>query len=190
MSIALVQSVIAQMESDPQQLQQNWCVPPQTGRFLALMVLIGQAKHICEVGTSIGYSTLWLAQAAQQTGGLVETIEYSDERLQQAKAHIDAAGLSSLVVFHQGVALDVLRQFEANQKVFDFVFIDAAKQEYLAYAQVLEGMIAPGGMLIADNTRSHREEMRDFLAYMQDHPGFDVAELETPNGQLLARKRR
>lgn len=182
-------AVLRRLESAPGLLQENWCVPRETGRFLYVMALTLGAKRICEVGTSIGYSTLWLAQAAVQTGGHVETLEYFEGRQHQAKANVEEAGFSQAVSFHLGQALDLLRQFQANGRTFDMVFVDAAKREYIEYVKLLETMMPSGACLVADNTRSHREEMLDFLEYMEASPQFDVAELETPNGQLLARKR-
>jgi predicted O-methyltransferase YrrM len=189
MSTTTVQNVIEQLESHPEQLRENWCVPREAGRFLHVMALITGAKRICEVGTSIGYSTLWLAQAVQQTGGTVDTLEYYEARQQQAVNHIRQAGLEGQVKFHLGAALDLLRQFQAKGRQFDLAFIDAAKKEYIDYVGMLEAMMPSGAVLIADNTRSHRDEMLDFLDYMEHSPHFDVAEVETPNGQLLARKR-
>jgi predicted O-methyltransferase YrrM len=185
-----ITTVIQQLESTPGALQSNWCVPRETGRFLYLEALLSGAKTICEVGTSIGYSTLWLAAAvSQKPQGQVHTIEYFENRQSQAKANIEAASLTPFVTFHTGQALDILRSFSPDDYSFDLAFIDAAKKEYLDYAKVLERLMPSGGCLIADNTRSHREEMTDFLAYMESHPQFDVAEIETPNGQLIARKR-
>lgn len=181
--------VLERLETTPGLLTENWCVPRETGRFLHVMALTIGAKRICEVGTSIGYSTLWLARAARQTGGMVETLEYFPKRQEQAKRHLQEAELSQYVVFHLGPALDLLSSFQQAGKSFDFAFIDAAKKEYVDYVRLLERIMLPGAVLVADNTRSHRGEMLDFLAYMEQSSRFDVAELETPNGQLLARKR-
>jgi len=182
-------SVIQTLESSPNILHENWCVPREAGRFLHIITLMLGCKTICEVGTSIGYSTLWLASAAAQTGGQVHTLEYEKSRQDLAKSNITKANLQDRVTFYLGAAIDQLRQFQNEGKVFDLAFIDAAKAEYIDYVKLLETMLPSGGCLIADNTRSHREQMSDFLAYMEASPLFDVAELETPNGQLLARKR-
>ncbi len=178
-----------QLEVTPDLLRNNWCVPRETGRFLHLLALNTPGARICEVGTSIGYSTLWLAMAAQTNGGAVDTLEYFESRQELAKQNIESAGLSGVVHFHLGQAIDLLKQFQAQQAQFDFAFIDAAKKEYIDYIQLLEPMLTPGAYVVADNTRSHRDEMLDFLAYMEASPSFDIAELETPNGQLVARKR-
>jgi predicted O-methyltransferase YrrM len=181
-------AVIRRLEDTPGQLTDHWCVPPQTGRFLATMALATKARRVCEIGTSIGYSTLWFAYAMSQTNGVVDTLEYFEARQAQAISHVAEAGLSERVRFHLGPALETLARFAQEGRVFDMVFLDAAKQEYLPYVQCLEAMMPPGAVLIADNTHSHRDSMSDFLTYMAEHSGFLVAELETPNGQLVAYK--
>ncbi len=185
----VLSDVLQQLEKDPALLRENWCVPRETGRLLYLLALTTRAKRICEIGTSIGYSTLWLAQAVQQTQGLIDTLDYFPERQRLAENHITQAGLASFVRFHTGQAIERLRMFQQEKSVFDFVFIDAAKKEYIDYIQLLEPILVSGALVVADNTQSHRKEMLDFLAYMDASPDFDVAELETSNGQLIARKR-
>lgn len=181
--------VLNQLEASPGLLQENWCVPRETGRFIYVQALIAGAHQICEVGTSIGYSTVWLAMAAQRNQGHVDTLEYFEGRQQQAIQNVERAGLSSLVSFHLGKALDLLQAFKDEGRTFDLAFVDASKQEYIEYIKLLEAMMPSGAVLIADNTKSHRSEMLDFLSYMEASTAFDVAEVESPNGQLLARKR-
>jgi predicted O-methyltransferase YrrM len=182
-------SVIQALESSPDVLHENWCVPREAGRFLHVTALMLGSISICEVGTSIGYSTLWLASAAAKTGGHVHTLEYEKSRQDVAKSNISNAGLDNRVTFYLGAAINQLKQFQSNGQTFDLAFIDAAKKEYIDYIKLLEPMLPAGACLIADNTRSHQEQMLDFLAYMETSSLFDIAELETPNGQLLARKR-
>ncbi len=180
------QDVISRLEQTNGLLQDNWCVPRETGRFLHVIALGLKAKAILEVGTSIGYSTLWLAQAAARNGGRVDTLEYFEARQQQAIANVKDAGLENTVHFHTGQAIDLLTRMQTQGRSFDLAFIDAAKQEYIDYAQLLQAMMPAGSCLIADNTRSHRKEMLDFLNYMEHSSDWTVAELETPNGQLIA----
>jgi predicted O-methyltransferase YrrM len=189
MNTTLISDILHRLEETPNLLSDNWCVPRETGRFLYVMALTTGARNICEIGTSVGYSTIWLAQAAAQNGGCVDTLEYFESRQEQAKTHVREAGLTDTVQFHLGQATDTLETFKSQGKTFDLVFIDAAKKEYIDYIKHLETMLPTGGIVIADNTRSHRKEMQDFLDYMETSALFDVAEIESPNGQLIARKR-
>lgn len=181
-----VDEVIQRLEAQGEALAQNWCVPREAGRFLCLMVKMLNAQSVCEVGTSIGYSTLWLAKALEQTGGHLETIDYYASRQDQAKEHLAQAGVAHRVTFLQGDALKTLQERVAAGQRYDLVFVDAAKQQYLGYLKAIEPALKPGALIIADNTQSHRASMQDFLDYLETSEHYDVAELETANGQILA----
>jgi len=91
------------------------------------------------------------------------------------------------VTFYQGDARETLKIRVAEGASYDFVFLDAAKGQYLEYLQILEPVLECGALIVADNTQSHRTAMLDFIAYLEASPRFDVAEVETANGQLIAR---
>ena len=128
MSTTAILEAMSHLENTPGKLRENWCVPRETGRFLHVMALATGATRICEVGTSIGYSTLWLADAAAQNKGHVTTLEAFEGRQEQAKASITAAGLSAFVTFRLGEALPSLQQLQTENAEFDLAFIDAAKK--------------------------------------------------------------
>jgi predicted O-methyltransferase YrrM len=147
------------------------------------------AKNILEVGTSIGYSTLWLALAAQQTNGVVHTIDAFAKRQDEAKANLQEAGLAEHVVWHLGDALETIQNLVSAGTLFDVVFLDAAKKEYLAYFEALHPFLSPTGLFIADNTQSHRNEMQPFVDAILAHPDYLAIDLDTPNGLIIAQKR-
>lgn len=184
-----VDTVLSQLESEAEQLTQNWCVPREAGRFLYLLVKLLSAQSVCEVGTSIGYSTLWLAKALAETGGHLETIDYYASRQSQAQIHLQEAQLADRVTFFEGDGRETLKARVAAGQIYDLVFLDAAKAQYIDYLKILEPVLQPGAVVVADNTQSHRSAMLDFLAYLEASPRFEVAELETANGQVLARVR-
>lgn len=123
-------------------------VTPMVGNFLNLLVRIAGAKRVLEIGTAIGYSTIWLARGAKETGGHVFTIDMNKDRLARARDNIALAGLSGQVTALEGDARKILKTLAAE---FDFVFIDAAKGEYLEYLQLIYPLIALGGVLVVDN---------------------------------------
>lgn len=180
--------VIHQLSNDVNRLYDNWCLSPQGCKLLQVLAQSIQAKNICEVGTSIGFSTLHLALAASQTQGHVHTIDYYESRQSQAKQHITQAELSEFVTFHQGQALDVINQFVANKQQFDFVFIDAAKKEYFEYFKILSALMPVGSIFVADNTLSHREQMQDFIDVILNDARFTTSDLDTPNGLIISYK--
>ena len=123
-------------------------VTPMIGNFLNLLVHMGKAQAILEIGTAIGYSTIWLARAAETTGGHVTTIDLNKDRCARALIYFERAGLQNLITALEGDARKILPVLNST---FDFVFIDAAKGEYLEYLNLIYHLIAPGGLLVVDN---------------------------------------
>lgn len=185
----MLHPVIVSLEADPQRLKAHWSLPPEDARFLYLLCRIGRFQRMLEVGTSIGYSTLHLALAASLQDGHVTTIDASEERQAQALQSLQAAKLSERVSIRQGDALTVLNGLLAAGNVYDFIFIDARKSEYMQYLALAEQLLPPGGVLLADNTRSHRQQTADFIAEITASPLWETSDLETPNGFVLAIKR-
>jgi predicted O-methyltransferase YrrM len=182
-------SVLEKLENATELRNENWCLSPSACQLLLILAKSIGAKTICEVGTSIGFSTLHLAQVAEHTGGKVRTIEYYDSRQSQAKQSISDAGLGEFVDFHQGRALNILNEFVADNIAFDFVFVDATKKEYLDYFNLLSPNMPSGSLFIADNTQSHREQMKAFVDTILVDPRFEVSDLDTPMGMIIARKK-
>lgn len=187
-------AVIERLEADPAFLSSHWCVPPEIGRLLAMMVQLTRAGRILEIGTSIGYSCLWLGMGTRQAGGLIDTIEASGERLAIAQNHVAEAGLSEQVRFLHGQALSVLERLSTEvlsgaRAKYDVIFLDARKDEYLQYLNFAETLLTPSGLLMADNTQSHRGKMQDFITQIHARPHWWVSDMETPGGILLACRR-
>ena len=123
-------------------------VTPMVGNFLNQLVHIGKSQAILEIGTAIGYSTIWLGRAAETTGGHVTTIDMNKDRSARALKYFERAGLQNRITLLQGDARKILPTLETK---FDFVFIDAAKGEYLEYLNLIYPLIAPEGVLVVDN---------------------------------------
>jgi len=123
-------------------------VTPMVGNFLQLLVRMVKAQAVLEIGTAIGYSTIWLGRAVEKTGGQVTTIDMNQDRLRRALNFFERAKLQHCITALEGDACKILLTLES---VFDFVFIDAAKGEYLDYLNLIYPLIAPGGVLVVDN---------------------------------------
>src|SRR5207302_1326676 len=119
------------------------------------------ARRILEVGTSNGYSTIWLAWATRETDGHVETLERNSDKIAQARANLARAELADRVTIRPGVALATLARLSGP---YDLIFLDADRPNYLAYADALLPLLRPGGLLVTDNVVSHASELPDFLA--------------------------
>jgi predicted O-methyltransferase YrrM len=122
-------------------------VAANQGKLLLLLAQSIGARHILEIGTLGGYSTLWLARALPPDGQII-TLELDPHHAQVAQQVFDQAGISHLVEIRLGAALDSLRSLEGP---FDFVFIDADKANLVAYFEEALRLTRPGGLIVMDN---------------------------------------
>ncbi len=161
-------------------------VTPEVGRFLNLMAKAIGARRILEIGTSGGYSTLWLADAARETGGAVTTLELDPAKVERARRTFVDAGVEGVVTVVPGDARETLATLEPG---FDLVFLDAEKPLYLELLEPLVRLLRPGGLLIADNLLSHADDLAAFRDAAERHPELDCVLVPIPRGELLCRKR-
>ncbi len=134
----------------------------ETGMFLSLLIRSGGAKTILEVGTSYGYSTLWLADAARDSGGMVHTLERAGEKADHARAQIERAGLGAQVRFHVGDARELIARLPGP---FDVVLLDLWKDLYIPCFDLVRPKLAPGGFVVADNMLQPERARPDAAGY-------------------------
>lgn len=139
-----------------------------TGEFLAVLVRATAARRVLEIGTSNGYSTLWLASAAQAIGGSVTTIELSDYKIALTTKNFARSGLASFITSIQGDAGRALER--TADSAFDFLFLDAERPEYPGWWPNVKHVLSPGGLLVVDNAASHPHEMAPFVALVEAMP--------------------
>lgn len=120
---------------------------PEVGALLRQFVQLLQPRQVLEIGTFSGYSTLWMASALPE-GGRIDTLEINDEMEDLIRAGFARAGLAGCIRLHIGDALDIL---PALTGPYELVFIDADKRDYVAYYQAVFDLVAPGGLIVADN---------------------------------------
>ena len=126
-------------------------VSPNQGKMLYTLALLCNARHILEIGTLGGYSTIWLARALPDDGHLI-SLESDSTHAEVAQKNITQANLESKVEIRTGKALDLLPQIKAEaKKPFDLIFIDADKPPYTEYFQWAVKLARPGALIIADN---------------------------------------
>jgi predicted O-methyltransferase YrrM len=157
-----------------------------TGEFLAVLVRAIRARFTLEIGTSNGYSTLWLAEAARTIGGHVTTVEASEFKTQLAARTFARSGLANLITQMQGKASQMLA--ETPDESFDFIFLDAERPEYSALWPDLRRVLRPGRLLVVDNATSHREELAAFVDLVQADPSFTTSVVPVGKGEFLALK--
>lgn len=126
-------------------------VGPAVGNLLALLVRAVHAKRIFELGSAIGYSTIWIARAAGP-GAEVHYSDGSEANAAEARVHFERAGVASQVRVHIGDALEALNGAEGE---FDFIFNDVDKEGYLDVLRSVPSRLRPGGLFVTDNTLWH-----------------------------------
>src|SRR4029434_3985120 len=157
-----------------------------TGEFLAVLVQATSARRVLEIGTSNGYSTLWLASAARATGGAVTTVEIADYKVGLARQNFSRSGLASSITLVQDDAGRVLER--AGDASFDLVFLDSERPEYPGWWPHLKRVLRPGGLLVVDNATSHPEQMAPFVALVKADADFTTSLVPVGNGEFLAVK--
>ena len=157
-----------------------------TGEFLAVLVRATLARRVLEIGTSNGYSTLWLAGAARAMGGSVTTVELSDYKVGLARATFARSGLAGFISLVQEDAGRVLRR--SADGAFDLVFLDSERPEYPGWWPDLARVLRPGGLLVVDNATSHPGEMTPFVALVSADARFTTSLVPVGNGEFLAVK--
>lgn len=170
-------------------------VTPPVGNFLSLLIKMSKAENILEIGTAIGYSTSWLAQGLEGRIGHITTIDLNVDRANRAIEYFKRAGIEDKIEVLFGDARRIIPTLEGN---FDFVFVDAAKGEYLDYLSLVLPRISPGGILVVDNVlfrgwvvpgenfapKYNRmvTHLREFLSKLTQNPDFQTSVLPFGDG--------
>lgn len=164
-------------------------VSAQHAKLLSLWVRIARARRVLEIGTLAGYSTIALARAVGPDGAVV-SLEFEPAHAEVARANLDRAGVADRVEIIVGAALDTLPTL-ADRAPFDLVFIDADKENNVAYVEWAITLGAPGTVIIVDNIARfgrvlaprpddrQAQAVRDMLAMMGEHPRLDTAAIQT-----------
>jgi caffeoyl-CoA O-methyltransferase len=142
--------ILAEMEAEAER-DRIPIVGPAVGTFLAVLVHSSQAKRIFELGSAIGYSTLWMARAAGP-GAEIHYTDASAARAERARWYFQRAGLAGCLHIHVG---DALEAFSRADGEFDFIFNDVEKEGYPAVLELAPDRLRSGGLLVSDNTLWH-----------------------------------
>ncbi len=159
-------------------------IPPETGKFLALLAATAPEGDIIEVGTSAGYSTLWLALAAQALGRRVTTFEILPEKVTLARETFHLAGVEHVVEL---IADDARKHIERFDQIA-FCFLDAEKEIYGEVYEAVIPRLVKGGLLVADNAINHREALQSMLNRALNDVRVDAVIVPIGKGELVCRK--
>lgn len=141
------------------------------GEFLHDFIVEHGYRRGLEIGTSNGYSAIWMGMALRKTGGKLITVEINSRRAALARQNFERVGLHDVIELRRGDALEVIPQLQGP---FDFVFIDARKEEYIKYLQLVYPKVRRGGAILAHNVLSRSRGIQDFLEAIQNHPHLET----------------
>lgn len=159
-----------------------------TGELLSVLVRTTLSQRVLEIGTSNGYSTLWLADAATSIGGKVTTVELSEYKFHLAAHNFERSGLSSAITQIRSDAGILLA--DSSDESFDLIFLDSERSEYPGWWPDLKRVLCKGGLLVVDNAISHKEQMKPFVELVGADKEFTTCLVPVGNGEYLATRSR
>lgn len=129
-------------------------ITKETGELFNMILRLKNAKNVLEIGMSVGYSTIWCAEAIQEQTGKIITIEKNPKKIKRAQKNFQKAGVTDRIIVKEGLAMQILRELnleEEYKEYFDFVLIDADKENVIKYFELILPMVKVGGVIITDN---------------------------------------
>lgn len=168
--------------------ERPWIIPETTGRFLYDTITKNSYSRVLELGTSIGYSTLWLAYAVREYDGHVDTVERSDNKIPVATQNFIDMELDKYITQYHMRNNEFLEYLSKSpDKKYDLIFLDSDRGHYHEYLPILDKHLQSSGVIIADNAGNMSERMSPFLQALTEY-GYQFEIINLDNGLLLARK--
>ena len=144
---------------------------PDDALLLRILVQGRNAQRGIEVGSAVGFGAINMGIGFERTGGHLYTIDIDPEMARKCRENVTKADLQKTITVIEGDALKVLPKLEGQ---FDFVFIDAHKQDYLKYFKALEAKLKPGAVVVGHNAIVYAKDMKDWLDYMKTSPDWEM----------------
>ena len=156
-----------------------------SAKLISMLAISKKAQVIVEMGSGVGYSTLWLAYAASLTGGKVIACEIEAAKADQARSNLAEAGLAEYVEVLTGDARELMRH---RDEPVDLLFIDGDTGQYETYFDVVYKRMGIGSMIVADNVVANENELSDYVTYVQNHPNLESVTVPVGDGLELSVK--
>jgi len=201
-----IQNVLSRIEKDidyenshrdeiPSEKRLN-CISKNIGMFYDILLKSINAKNILEIGTSVGYSGLWFADAVmsnKQSNGQIITIDREKFKIDSATRNFEEAGVGSLIKIRKGDARKILHEIkeEFSENYFDFIFIDADKESYIEYFDLCLPLVRKGGIIGADNIlfpERFNEMMAGYLSHVRSKSNVQSVTIPIDNGEEVTIK--
>ena len=173
--------------AQPDRLDRRRNLEPDSAALLAVLVRAVRPKRLLELGTSNGYSTIWLADAALSVEAEFTSVELDADRLKQARENLRTVGLGETVNFVAADAGAELRAAPGGN--WEMIFLDAERPAYVSYWKDLVRTLTPGGLLVVDNVLSHADQVAEFRELVSADERITEALSPTGAGLLLIVKR-
>lgn len=180
------QEILKELEKTQKEF---WNISRTTAEFLYNLIVDSNSKSVIEVGTSNGYSGIWIGKALKKTGGKLTTIEFYEKRLSLARENFVKCGVADVIETKQGDGATILEYLPQDYRV-DFAFIDANKAQYIKFFHLIEPHLNVGGYIACDNVISHAAKVQTFLDDINANPNYENVVLPLPAGLSLAKKLR
>ncbi len=174
--------------------ERSLAIPREEGTFLYLLAKAMKAQVIVEIGTSFGYSTIWLAAAAKEENGKVISFDVLPEKINKAAENLKKAGLENVVELIHGDARELLKKI---RKSVDIVFLDADKRDYPDFIELALKKLRVGGVILSDNVldcpeihKNDPEICEELMEFIQNHPKCSSVTIPfVPNGLEMTLKK-
>ena len=169
-------------------------ITKETGELFNMILHIKKAKTVLEIGTSTGYSTIWCAEAIKNQSGKIITIEQNISKIKRAKDNFRKAKLDNFITILEGTAMQILTELKLRKeydKYFDFVLIDADKENVIEYFDLILPMVSIGGIIVTDNMlypEKYQESMKKLSEHIKKHPNLKTTTSPIGNGEEITLK--
>jgi len=166
----------------------------ETGEMLNMILRLNNVKNMLEIGTSTGYSTIWCAEAISDNLGEIITIEQNPNKIKRAKENFKKSELSDRISIKEGLAIKILAGLNTQKKYqgfFDFVLIDADKENIIQYFNLIFPMVSTNGIIVTDNMlypEKYRPDMKKFSNYLKTNPRLRTITSPIGNGEEITIK--
>ena len=169
-----------------------WNLDRFCANFLNMLIKINRSKNVLELGTSNGYSGIWILKALEETGGKFTTVEFWEKRQRVARENFKkCSNINVEAKIGQAVVVleDLVEEVKKNKREkYDFIFIDANKKEYIEYFKLIDEIITENGVIVADNILSHYEKVTDYVNCLFSRKDYQSQIFDIGAGMMISRK--
>lgn len=184
------ESILTELEKTQ---KEYWNLDRECANLLNTLIQIHNSKNVLEIGTSNGYSGIWILKALEHTKGSFTTIEFWEKRQSQARKNFEICCPNIKAQTKIGSAIVVLQDLEeeikkGKRKKFDFVFIDANKKEYIEYFKIINKITTDNSVILADNILSHYEKTKDYTEELFENKNYQSQIINIGSGMMLSKR--